>query len=625
MSDKGIDLTTLHADLARMRKAASKPPLDELAAMGVTIDEKGTVHAPREALMRIRESRLRRATISAVPSTTRHVYRDAGGVGVRKGAGLFSTLPLEALRRIREKSPYLNMIHAVRHIQVARYCKKWSGQRTDVGWRVVHRDHLEHDAKPPQDIEPYIRRFSEMLEKPCPKYEVHNLSALLVPLWEDFATINRPVVEILRSVWDENHIVGFRPVDGNLIWPTLAWLQKWMADNPRFYGDRDPGELSADEALWLVSEIVGHDVRNANYCVVREGVLEGVFDNRSLVVAPRYNRTDINSAGYPPSYVEQAIEFVLSAMNTHEYNSAFFTRGMMAEFMIAVVGEYSDEAVDVFMDTMRDATMGVEQAWGVPIMALADENDIHKIDLKAPNKDMNYETWQSLLLSGHAAIYRMDMSEMGMKPWDGGKGATLSTPSRSNEIESAKEEGLGADLDHFAENVLTPLAQTCHPDLRVIWHHGNHDPKAEAEINEIRSRVHVTRNEVRLQDGQRPRGFWLDEEAYEKASDADRNRFDENPWNWPTDAGFAQAMQQQAQAEQQAEQMRLQQEQAEQQQPQPGESAPGEPQPQEADDGFGNYDGPEAQYQQAQEPKPEGMQKARPYRIFIRKIPRSET
>ena len=628
-SGKGIDLTQLHTDLQRLRKAATKPPLDELSAMGVTIDEKGTVHAPKEALMQIRESRMRRATISSVPSTPRHIYRDAGGVGMRKGAGRFETFPFEALRRVRERSPYVQMIHSTRHIQIAHFCKRWSGKLTEVGYRVVHKNHLEHDAKPPESIKPFIRRFENLLAKPCPRYEVNNLAALLVPLWDDFATINRPVVEILRSVWDKNHIVGFRPVDGNLIWPTMIWLEKWMADNPRFFGDRDPDDLSPDAALHLINEIVGHDVRTADYCVVREGILEGVFDSRNLIVAPRYNRTDIQMAGYPPSYVEQAIEFVLSAMNTHEFNSALFTRGFLSEFMLAVIGEYSDEAVDVFVDGLRDASMGIESAHNVPILALPDEGDIRKIDLKPPPKDMAYETWQSLLLTGHAGIYRMDMSELGMKPWDGGKSGALSAPSRADEIKSAKEEGLGADLDHLAENVLTPLAQTCHPDLRVIWHWGNHDPKAEAEIAEIRGRVHVTRNELRLQDGQRPMGFWLPQEEYEKASDEDKQKYEENPWNWPTDSGFAQAMQAKAAAKQQEEQMKLQQEQG----GQPGEpGAPGEgggEQPPE-DDGFGNYAGTspdevEGPPDQAEQQPEQGMEKGRPFRIIVRHIKPEET
>jgi len=615
-----IELDKLQAQIAKMRKAATRPTLDDLASMGVRVDPEKGVHIPPEALQAIRERRMRRATISKVPSTPRHVYRDGGGVGVGKGMGRFEVLTLQTLRRVREKSSLVQSIHSARHIQISRFSKRWTGKLTDVGYRVVHRDHTDYDAVPPKGIESYIRRFENLLAKPCESYDVNTLSALLVPLWEDFATINRPVVEILRSAMDQNRIVGFRPLDGALVWPTLVWLEKWQKDNPRYWGSRDPDTMTDDELIGLVSEIVGHDIGGADHCIVRDGILERVMDKRDMIVAPRYNRTDIERAGYPPSYVEQAIECILSAMNTDEYNSAFFTRGMMAEFILAVVGEYSDEAIDVFMDTMRDATMGVENAWAIPILGLPDDGDLKKIDMKAPNREMMYEVWESLLISRTCAIYRMDPTEICAKPWEGGGGPQLSSPSRAEEIKSAKEEGLSADLDHIAEAILTPLAQTCHPDLMVIWHHGDHDPKAEADITEVRCRVHVTRNEARLQEGMKPKGDWLSDDDYETASDEEKKKHDDNPWNWPTDPGFAQTMQQRAQAEQ----MQAQQEQmGAEQQPEAGQPPEQEPKP----DGFGGADmGQDDGFGQPVEEHPygqapENLEKGRPFRVFIRHVP----
>jgi hypothetical protein len=542
MSDE-MPLEDVTRRLAKLQKAAKDvSPLDQLSKMGVTRRDDGTLVVPPDVMQRVREHRLRRATISKVPSTPRYMYREGGGLGVSKSHGRWETLPLDALRRIRQKSPLLQMIHSARHLQVSRYCQRWDGGRTSIGWEVVHKDHNEVGATPPEEIKSYVRRFTNMLENPSDRYQVHTMSALLVPLWEDFATINRPVVEILRSVYDPQRIVGFRPVDGNLVWPTLVWLEKWLADNPDFFGDRSQRkDLTEDEALFLISEVVGHDITGADYCVVRDGVLEGVFDRKDLIVAPRINTTDIDNAGYPPSYVEQSIELVLSHLNTHDYNSAFFTRGMTAEFALALIGEYTDEDVSAFVDMITDATMGVERAFQPPIIPLTEDGDLKKIDFKAPNRDMMYEVWQSLLISGACAIYRMDPSEINAKPWEGSSGPSLNAPNRGSEIAAAKEEGLKADLTHLAENVLTPLARTCHPDLRVIWHHGDYKPQEEASIGEIRGRTHVTRNELRLQDGLRPKGYWVPDDMYKELTDEQRAKYDADPWNQPTDPGFSQA------------------------------------------------------------------------------------
>ena len=575
----GAQVPNLWLRKASEPPAGSESPIDVLHRIGVTRTPDGGFHLSPDALQRIRDDRMRRATVSRVPSTQRWVPREGGGVGVRKGAGRWDILPMETLRRVRETGMIFQAIHAARATQMRRMSVKWTGVRGSVGWRVVHKDFQEVEKTPPKSIQPYIDRFEELLRRPALGL-CDTTGQLFQELEEDLLTINRPVVEKLVSIFDAKRVIGFRPVDGAIIWSTNHFLEKWLADNPRWYGNYNPSALNDDDLLDIVCNIVGHDVKQAEYCLVRDGILENTYAPGRLIVAPSVNRTDVNLNGYCPSNVEMAMEIGLTFINTWNYNASFFTRGMMAEFILGVTGDVHDDDIDAFSDMLREASQGVGRAWQPPIMPLPENGAITKIDLKAANRDMMYETFLSLQVALAGAIYRMDPSTINAKPWDGGSSPSLSAPNREQEIALAKEEGLQGDLQHLIDSIFNPLAQGCHPDLRVILETGDFDPQKEATIYEIRARTSMTRNEVRLAEGKKPKGFWVTDDAYGALSDEDKKKYDANPWNMPTDPGFAQVIAQQAQQEQQEKMMAQQQ-----QQPQHEDGYGGEQTG--ADDGYG--------------------------------------
>jgi hypothetical protein len=561
------------------RAEGVKSPVFELhdaPTKGVVQLADGGLKIGADVVKTLRDRAIRETTTTRVPSTPRYMFRDGGGVGVKKGASRWDVLQIETLRNIREQSPLLNAIHSARHHQIKRLSQQWNGRRGEVGWRVVHKDHLEHDSKPPDMIEPYIRTFTEMLRKPSPRY-CPTTAQLMGQLEEDYLTINRPVVEKLYSDLDPTLVVGFRAVDGGLIWPTMRFLERWTQDNPRWTLGYERTKLTGDDVLAILSDKLGHDLHTAEYCLVREGVLEAVYEPHRLIVAPDMNRTDIRYAGWPPSYVEQAAEIVLGFLNTWEYNSSFFTRGMMAEIIIGVTGNINDEDIDAFVDMLRAATQGHGKAWQPPVMPLPQDGAITAIPLKTNNKEMGFETWLSLMISLTCGVYRMDPTVINAKPWDGGQGGGLSAPNREKEIALAKEEGLQSDFAHLKCGMLDVLAAEVHPDLRVIAEYGDFDPMKEAQIYEIRSKCEMTRNEVRLAQGMEPQGFWLAPDQYKVATPEQKAAHDENQWNMPADPAFANAL----------NQSRMQKMMAAQGQ-QPGADGFGGQQPGAADgDGFG--------------------------------------
>ena len=525
------------------------PPPEVLAKLGAKVSADGTLSIPPEALDAIRANRVREATTSQVPSTPRLVHRNGGGVGVQKGMFRWDALAVESLRRMRERSPLVQAIHRARQTQVQRLSREWPEKRGEVGWRVVHKDYLDPRKKVPDSIRPFIATAENLIRSPSPRY-CPTTGSLFAQLEDDYLTINRPVVERLFSTMDRKYVVGIKPVDGGLIWPTLNFLQRWMAENPRWYGSANPTTLSVDDALAIISESLGHDLGNAEYCLVREGVLEAVYAPDVLLVAPSINRTDVTFAGWWPSHVEQAAETILAFWNTWTYNASYHTRGMLAEFILGISGNVHDDDIDAFTAQLRSATQGADRAWQPPIMPLPDGQTIQKIDLKPNNRDMMFETWLSLLIAMTCAVYRMAPSTINARPLDGGASPGLNAPNREKEIALAKEEGLQSDVQHLVDGILNPIVREIHPDLRVLFEYGDFDPEKEARINEILVRTVKTRNEIRLAAGDQPQGFYLSPEDYDGASDEDKQKHDDNLWNMPADPGFANMMNQRKMMEQ---------------------------------------------------------------------------
>lgn len=605
---------------AKGRPVASSAPrnaLEAFAELGVR-DLGDYVQVDKTALRQVQRDRSRRWAMSSAPSTPTNLLRDVGGA-VEKGAQRWSGLTMERLREIRERAPILQPIHQQRSYATRKMAVRWNGKRGHVGIRVVHKDHHEHDAQPPESIKPYIKQFEQILERPAEPYGVRTTKDLLTLLMEDLLTINRPSLEVINSAIDPTRVVQLRPVDGGLLWPTLQFMERFKSQNPHWAGNYHEGRMSTRDEVGLLSEIMELDLHGTEFVIVQEGMPISAHKPGTFIVAPIMNRTDVSWVGYPPSHVEMSIHLVAAFIATFDFNHTLFTRGMLSEFILGVSGDVHDDDLDAFVDMLREATQGVDKAWQPPVMPLPAGGLFEKIDLSANPKDMAFEIWASLLIALTTGIYRMDTSSINAKPWDGGSGPKLGEANRQQEINLAKEEGLQGDLGHILENILTPVARRCHPDLRVIAEWGDFDPEREARIYEIRARVDMTRNEVRLEQGLPTQGFYLTTEEYKSASDEDKEKHDDSLWNQPADPTFVNARQQAKQADAFAQQ----QEQGEEAPPNDGfggeddgfgQGGPGGPGGAQGQPPFGQppQDGPTGQ-----QDKLRAMMKGRPLTVHI--------
>lgn len=583
---------------------------DPLKAIAIDRQPDGSVvmRLPPGAEDAIRRERARRHTVATVPSTPRHLIRDAGGMAVSKPTAAWPHVSLQMLRETRDRSPILAPIHRDRWYKLQRVCVPW--QTGKPGIRVVHKDAVRYNAVQPEGFKPWIERFESVLWSPSPTYDVRTLGVALGQLMEDLLTINRPVIEPLHALYDPKRIVQWRPVDGAVIWPTLLWIERWQADNPSWLSGYNTRTLSADDRLEIMQLQMNHDLTGAEYVLVREGVAERTYKAGELIVSPLQTRTDIRRAGYPPSHVEEAMRVLTAFADAFDYNHNFLTKGQMAEILFGLPSDMHDDDVDAFVDMWREATQGKDRAWQPPIVPLPRGGDLQVVNLKSNPKDSGWDSFMSLTASLAAAIYRTHVSSLGFEKWSGSGGSRMGSVNEGAEINLANEEGLVGDMNHLC-GMLTDLARRHHPDLRVVFDAGI-NPREQIELYKEAASVAMTRNEVRVEQGRRPRGVYLDDDEYDAADEARRKEHDANPWNWPTDPGFASAMNQIASREMMAQQQQAQ--------AQPGQPDDGFGQP---DDGFGGDGGAAPapygtpQGEGSQGPPSQPMQKAATYTVHV--------
>lgn len=511
-------------------------------AQMTAITPDGKLQLDPAAVDLVRANRARAMTLSSVPAVQANLLRTAGGAGLERGHSS-SQLPFNVLRQVRESSGLLNAIHAARHAQVQRMSQRWNGTPGAVGWHVYHKDYFDPAKEVPAGFSRYIEAFENMLRAPAPSYGFKTTADLLVPLAEDYLTINHPVVQVLHLATDPTCMVGFKPEDGAIIWPTLGWLELWRKTDGPHGGSRLTGSVTdARQLMEIASLAMDHDLYAAEYVLVRDGICERAYTRDELIVAPQLTRTDIRFAGYPPSKVDEAISGIIAALDAYGFNHAFFTTGLIVDTFFAISGDYTEMDVQAFMGMLTDAGTRTGRAHQVPVIPMGQSGDVKPVKIKDNPTDMAFETWMSYLSNMVLAVYRMDPSTVNIKPWGGGNTGGLSEANRTTEIALAKEEGLQSLLTHLSSRTLEPLAQRLHPDLRVRFEFGDYDPLKAAGVAEVRTRVDMTRNEARMERGQDPFGVCLSPKEYASASPEERREHDANPWNWPTDPTFATAM-----------------------------------------------------------------------------------
>lgn len=379
------------------------------------------------------------------------------------GSGLsFELLRLAARRCLLIQAMHSCCLHEF--LQLAPYAPT----RQDIGWRieptpVMRQQHARELGAQVPDMPPELEarraRVQARFEVPHPLYEP-TFAGFLSKILKDHLTINRVCIELIRN--QRGQVVQFRAVDGATILPTLCVLDRFIAQ--RGVGAGRP--MGYETAAKMLTEETGHPIRDAEYVCVMRGQLVGTFMPGELLIWEFDPSTDTREL-FPPSYVEKALEGIISWIYAFQYNKQYFQSGNPIEVMLGISGAIEDDSFVALQEQLRENFSGIKGAWRVPLVQLPVDGMLSVIKLKSTHTEMQFMEWIDVLISLVCAVYRKHPNRI----YFAGKaheGQAIFEHSREHDIESSEEEGFTNNRIFFGQH-LTQLARLLDPLMQLSW------------------------------------------------------------------------------------------------------------------------------------------------------------
>lgn len=545
----------------RQRNTAQSHPQPEtqlpelFRRLNVRMERDGSLRTSPETpallqLERLRQSREYR-TVDRIPSAPRYLYADAVGQGVTRNAWN-EPLTDRHLRQYGRKAPVAVKARSACVSQVSSAFTVLTGKRKamdgQVGVRVVHKDHFRSEEVP-EGFDKFISRAEEMLETPFDgdayAPPVLSLHQLVQGLYGDIFDLNRGVLEPIRR---NGEIVGVRPADAGLIIPAWDTVRLWTMRQGTTVtaAGHDLRNLTPRQRLEAVSQdLVDRratdeyvDLTRAEWVVYRDGIVDGYFAPGEIIVLPMLTSTDTEYAGHPPSYVQLGMEFAATSWVINDYHGRKFTDAAWNSMILAVIGEgYDDEGFSEFLGNYRTSVKGYQRAGRPTVVKLPDGGDLKTIDTRPPVTDAEFKALEEKVEAGFCAIIRRH-PEIINGSVHSASGPSLSGPSEEVRIRVSREEGQRTDVMHVCAYLTRYVRMGVHDDLRVIPEFPSGDRKALAEVANLEVQHTRTANEVRVERGDTPIGFFLTADELKVAPPEQQKEWKANPWNYPADPGF---------------------------------------------------------------------------------------
>lgn len=220
------------------------------------------------------------------------------------------------------------------------------------------------------------------------------------------------------------------------------------------------------------------------------------YTRNNMIFDYQNPRTDIEHAGYGYSVVEQAIDLITGMINSFMYNMGFFTEDRLPRGMLLLQGDADMEEVEMIEDYLVNIMSGGPMSkWRVPIIPAGSTGNgsegrkFEWVSLQGSNKDMEFTQWTEFLWSSVAALFGIDLEELGIRT---SKSTSVIPENPAPRLEASKSRGLAAVLS-FLESHYQKILDRLDPrfDFEFIGYEkddpGLKNTTMEAELRSIKS------------------------------------------------------------------------------------------------------------------------------------------
>ena len=246
------------------------------------------------------------------------------------------------------------------------------------------------------------------------------------------------------------------------------------------------------------------------YLQIVDGTPSAAYTVKDLIFDYENPRTDIRHAFYGYSYVEQAVDLIVSVINSFMYNSGNFTENRLPKGLLLIDGDANTDTVEQMEDYIAEIMSGSPMnQWRVPILpAGKDGAGIKWQPLQGNSRDMEFSQWQDFLISGVVALFGCSMDELGLQS---AKSQNMFERTGNAQMKESKSLILG-DILTFFENYLNKIIEEAYPDFSLEFvGYEQTDLKAAADLDKTEVESYKTLNEKREEKGlERLDADWAD-------------------------------------------------------------------------------------------------------------------
>lgn len=437
-----------------------------------------------------------------------------------------------------------------------------------LGYKVVHDRHDDPKFKPTDKILEQCAEMEALIADPTPtkfrdlyphQIRIHDtLKDLVSRLVRSELIIDRKVLYRYKRR-DGKGYGAFHWLPGATIKPVHETIRDWQ----RKYDPKgtQPNRIAAEK----MSIQYGVDFFKSSFIQVLDGIPICGFTEEEIAIHISNPSDRENRNGYGESRLEISLDLTAAVLYAWRYNQELFKTNY-PEAILTVAGDFDKAGLEAFKHQLIGEAGGVGQAWRLPVIATTPGADMANFKLESHKlrdtpKDMLFDQMLRMIFNLKAAAFGTHSStlNLGMES-GGGTSSPLSSHSPDAEIDFAKEQGFKPHLLDMAAWLTDSIVKPTYPELRLIIDGlDEQNEREKLEVMTEKGRSYVTTNELRVMDGMEPLGFWCSPEEYKSLSDDDKKKFDENPYNWPSDAPKTSYIQTFNSAKQQEQMMQMQQ------------------------------------------------------------------
>ncbi len=273
--------------------------------------------------------------------------------------------------------------------------------------------------------------------------------------------------------------------------------------------------LAVDAATFRIAETYGQDESIKQkakvngylpkYVQLWQGNIVAEFYPWELIFGIRNPSTNVRSAGYGRSELEDLIITVTSMLNADAYNGKFFRNGVAPSgaLLVKKAQGLNNNTINQFRKDWNSMLSG-EAGWHkTPIL---DAESVEWLDMRKSNRDMEFSKFQEYLIRLACAMYIISPEEIGFPLGGTGNQGLGSKEGGKDEKEYSQDKGL--------KPLLTEIEQWLNkhiigPKTNNIWKFkfvGLDIESAKDEEERLQKEVTlwITPDEIRKQKGKKP-------------------------------------------------------------------------------------------------------------------------